>query len=77
MLNETKFSRGDKLSYVETAIIFAGPVIIRVEVEFHQPGRGETLAQRVHRGHADRGAGGASAGPAERQPAESAEPVTQ
>jgi hypothetical protein len=31
VLNETKFSRGPAAVYVEIAIIFAGPVIIRVE----------------------------------------------
>jgi hypothetical protein len=31
VLNETRFSRPPKTAYVETAIIFAGPAIIRVE----------------------------------------------
>ena len=31
VLNETRFSRPPKEAYVETAIIFAGPAIIRVE----------------------------------------------
>jgi len=31
VLNETKISRAEKYAFVETAIIFAGPVVIRIE----------------------------------------------
>ena len=31
VLNESKFSRGDKSAYLEIAIIFAGPIMIRVQ----------------------------------------------
>jgi hypothetical protein len=31
VLNESKFTRNDKATYLETAIIFAGPVMVRVE----------------------------------------------
>jgi hypothetical protein len=31
VLNESKFSRGKSEAYVQTAIIFAGPVMIRVQ----------------------------------------------
>ena len=76
VVNESKLTRGEALSYIHTAIIFAGPLMIRDPVVVAEPGACAQNAGPLHRQHADRGrtAGAAAeAGPA----AGSAKPVME
>ena len=79
-LNETKIARGLASVYVEIAIIFASPIIIRVEIEVTESRPGEKFAARVHPGNADRRNRGSAAGHAgafKAAPAQDRKPVTQ
>ena len=53
VISETKLTKG-KATYLDTAIMFAGPVMIRLQ-SISQNRAGEEVAERVRRGHEYRG----------------------